>query len=730
MAKKREARFIISAENKTGTTISKITGDVSRMGKSFVEYGKKAALGISAIGASGLVAAGVVAKFTKQGLDMADSLRDASQRLGIGVTDLQAYQLAAEKAGIDMGQLTGSINKLNKAAGDVKTGGASDKLIEAFERIGISVEEVRNSRPDELFEKVVDGLGSIEDPATKASTAMQIFGKSGSTMLTLVADGAKALPEAKKLIEDLGLALSSVDADNIDAANDALADLKLVSDAAKIKLAAELAPAIKEITEELIDAAKEGEGLGVAIARGVRTGIDSLKTLRQSVRTVIGGTSAGTAVAMEDKTAVLITSRIEELQAVEERINQAIAGGDTITGGGNFDIAREFGNATEAITGMLNLEKAAMKVRLEIQELKAQMVDLPAATVAEAEANKELIRIQDQRRAGMITEEEATATSDAIRKGLESQTAEMKRQADLEAELLAKEEELLKYEAEQAKTQERKSTALMDQNEIAAETAKIAQEIEDAGGTVLPLADFEAMAGAAQEVIPPVEELVDVIATGPESVVGAIEQAKVATTEFKDSATSDIKTVRDDFKDTFSVFEEYGKAATSSVESAIDEFARSGKFSVKDFAASVLSDLAAITAKAAILGGIFGNSDYGGNGTGGLIGSLVGAFTGGTGTGAASYAGGGFTGYGSRSGGVDGRGGFPAILHPNETVVDHSAGQGMSGTVNYSPTIIVRETMPAGQARAIIREAVEGSKAAIAQIANRGGKRRQAYGLG
>jgi len=38
-----------------------------------------------------------------------------------------------------------------------------------------------------------------------------------------------------------------------------------------------------------------------------------------------------------------------------------------------------------------------------------------------------------------------------------------------------------------------------------------------------------------------------------------------------------------------------------------------------------------------------------------------------------SYEGGGFTGYGSRSGGIDGRGGFAAILHPNETVVDHQA---------------------------------------------------------
>jgi hypothetical protein len=47
-----------------------------------------------------------------------------------------------------------------------------------------------------------------------------------------------------------------------------------------------------------------------------------------------------------------------------------------------------------------------------------------------------------------------------------------------------------------------------------------------------------------------------------------------------------------------------------------------------------------------------------------------------------SFAGGGYTGSGSRSGGVDGKGGFPAILHPNETVIDHTRGQGMGQVVN------------------------------------------------
>jgi hypothetical protein len=48
---------------------------------------------------------------------------------------------------------------------------------------------------------------------------------------------------------------------------------------------------------------------------------------------------------------------------------------------------------------------------------------------------------------------------------------------------------------------------------------------------------------------------------------------------------------------------------------------------------------------------------------------------------AQSFDGGGFTGTGSRSGGMDGKGGFMAMLHPNETVVDHTKGQGQGITI-------------------------------------------------
>ena len=51
-----------------------------------------------------------------------------------------------------------------------------------------------------------------------------------------------------------------------------------------------------------------------------------------------------------------------------------------------------------------------------------------------------------------------------------------------------------------------------------------------------------------------------------------------------------------------------------------------------------------------------------------------------------SFNGGGYTGMGIRAGGIDGKGGSLAVVHPNETVVDHTKGQAIQSapTVNFN----------------------------------------------
>ena len=88
-----------------------------------------------------------------------------------------------------------------------------------------------------------------------------------------------------------------------------------------------------------------------------------------------------------------------------------------------------------------------------------------------------------------------------------------------------------------------------------------------------------------------------------------------------------------------------------------------------------------------------------------------------------SFDGGGFTGRGSRSGGVDGKGGFHAILHPNETVVDHTKGGGTGVVINQSINIStgVQSTVRAEIAN-LLPQIAETTKAAVLQETARSGR--------
>ena len=108
--------------------------------------------------------------------------------------------------------------------------------------------------------------------------------------------------------------------------------------------------------------------------------------------------------------------------------------------------------------------------------------------------------------------------------------------------------------------------------------------------------------------------------------------------------------------------------AFTSAENVLVEFTRTGKLSFSDMARSILSDLAR-------MGSRFVMSPFA-NMLSGWMGGL-GAMP--VAAPIPSFSGGGFTGHGARTGGLDGRGGFLAMLHPNESVTDHTRGGG--GTV-------------------------------------------------
>jgi hypothetical protein len=154
---------------------------------------------------------------------------------------------------------------------------------------------------------------------------------------------------------------------------------------------------------------------------------------------------------------------------------------------------------------------------------------------------------------------------------------------------------------------------------------------------------------------------------------------KDAEDGFKKFSTG-IKTMQEELQGVF-------KKSYDGLTNLTMDFLENGKASFKDYATSIVRELIRIAVQKLIIDRMF-------NSIGGSISSIRDRVQGsleydsivsGGDPFTDVFAGGGYTGNGARAGGVDGKGGFPAILHPRETVVDHAQGQSMGGaTVNFN----------------------------------------------
>jgi len=172
----------------------------------------------------------------------------------------------------------------------------------------------------------------------------------------------------------------------------------------------------------------------------------------------------------------------------------------------------------------------------------------------------------------------------------------------------------------------------------------------------------------------------DPIAKASDAWEGYLELVKSGSLDLETAAQHYAKT----FGESTDQMTTFAEQAGRNIQDAFSEFLfdpfKDGLGGMLDGFQIMLRKMAAEALASQILGSI-GSWGKTGSGAGSFLGGIAASVFGGK-----SFAGGGFTGGGSRTGGIDGRGGFPAILHPNETVIDHDKGQGRSVTVinNFS----------------------------------------------
>lgn len=229
-------------------------------------FGKGLSIAGGVVGGFG---AGVVAPLVAMATQFAsvgDSIHKMSARTGAAAEDLSTLGFAAEQSGADLDTVERGFIGMAKSMAAANEG--SKAQVDAFNAIGLSVDQLNGLDPAEQFRMIAQGISEVEDPTVKAGLAMDIFGKSGQKLIPLLNEGSDGIMALQDEARSLGLEMSGDAANSAAALTDAMNRLKRASGAIAIVMGEAVAPILTEvigpvvgITKAVVGWMKENKGL-------------------------------------------------------------------------------------------------------------------------------------------------------------------------------------------------------------------------------------------------------------------------------------------------------------------------------------------------------------------------------------------------------------------------------------------------------------------------------------
>lgn len=247
-----------------------------------------------------LSAAGFAA-FVRGAVDAADKLNDLSKATGVGAVTLGGIGFAAQQAGTDIEGVAKAFGKFNIFVADAQAG--NEKAVDTFRKLGISFDEIKSNRPEELFAKVATAFSGFEDDANKAAGANLIFGKTFASVLPLLDEGGDSLRKNIGYYQRY----SGVTDDLVRASdqfNDSMTKLKLLNQALANQLAANLLPAMQKFVEYLVESKEKGDGFK-GVAGDIADALRGVATVAAYAGTYVTGIARGLGAAAAAATAII-----------------------------------------------------------------------------------------------------------------------------------------------------------------------------------------------------------------------------------------------------------------------------------------------------------------------------------------------------------------------------------------------------------------------------------------
>lgn len=261
-----DAKIRITAEDKTRAGLLSAKKNVEGLLGALGAY--KGQIGLL-VGATGIIA------LIKKQIDLGDELSKTSQKVGVSVEALSAYQYAAKLSGTSNETLHRSLARLTAAMQDAARDGAGETAL-YFKNLGVSVTDTNGQlrSTEAVLEDLSRVFSAAEDGPAKSAAAIKLLGRSGVELIPLL-NSLKVLKEEAKAT---GQIVSTEFAKKAEEFNDSMERLKLSSSRMARSIATVVIPVLANLAEHL------SVVTGAAVDFSMRRLIDEQKLLANALR--------------------------------------------------------------------------------------------------------------------------------------------------------------------------------------------------------------------------------------------------------------------------------------------------------------------------------------------------------------------------------------------------------------------------------------------------------------
>lgn len=236
----QELKLKISLLDEASKKLDNLSGKLKDLSTNALKVGA----GMMAMGG---VIVGAMWKMTDSYTKAGDEVAKMAKKTGMGVGMLSEMRHVANLSGTSLSGLEVGFKRMATVIIDASTGvGAA---ADAFKILGLDIDTIRAMKPEDQFWAITDALASIEDPTLKASLAVDLFGRSGTDLLPILAEGKEGIAAMRQEAHDLNIVFDEETAKAAEAFQDAQTKMK----AALQGLGAAIATAVMPVLKDLID---------------------------------------------------------------------------------------------------------------------------------------------------------------------------------------------------------------------------------------------------------------------------------------------------------------------------------------------------------------------------------------------------------------------------------------------------------------------------------------------